>query len=167
MDRAFAEPAIRQFVDALWAEAISTLPEDAGLYTSTYTAELAERFSNPALAHRTAQIANDGSQKLPQRIIASAIDCLEAGGEMVHLTLVVAAWIAACAARGNTLPESHFDRIPRPDLRRGRASLPYRRAVVVDLLAPTAAAVLISSWASNAILVIACVLLLFYVPICN
>lgn len=108
VDRAFADPAIRQFVDALWGEAISTLPEDAGLDTSTYTAELAERFSNTALAHRTAQIANDGSQKLPQRIIASAIECLEAGTEFVHLTLVVAAWIAACAARGNTLPENHF-----------------------------------------------------------
>lgn len=108
VDRAFADPAIRQFVDALWGEAISTLPEDAGLDTKTYTAELAERFSNTALAHRTAQIANDGSQKLPQRIIASAIECLEAGTEFVHLTLVVAAWIAACAARGNTLPENHF-----------------------------------------------------------
>lgn len=108
VDRAFADPAIRQFVDALWAEAIPTLPEDAGLDTSAYTAELAERFSNTALAHRTAQIANDGSQKLPQRIIASAIECLEAGTEFVHLTLVVAAWIAACAARGKTLPEGHF-----------------------------------------------------------
>ncbi|WP_027037272.1 mannitol dehydrogenase family protein [Mesorhizobium ciceri] len=108
VDRAFADPAIRQFVDALWAEAIPTLPEDAGLDTSAYTAELAERFSNTALAHRTAQIANDGSQKLPQRIIASAIECLEAGTELVHLTLVVAAWIAACAARGKTLPAGHF-----------------------------------------------------------
>ncbi|TIN27505.1 MAG: mannitol dehydrogenase family protein [Mesorhizobium sp.] len=108
VDRAFADPAIRQFVDALWAEAIPTLPEDAGLDTASYTAELAERFSNTALAHRTAQIANDGSQKLPQRIIASAIECLEAGTELVHLTLVVAAWIAACAARGKTLPEGHF-----------------------------------------------------------
>ncbi len=108
VDRAFADPAIRQFVDALWAEAIPTLPEDAGLDTKTYTEELAERFSNTALAHRTAQIANDGSQKLPQRIIASAIECLEAGTEFVHLTLVVAAWIAACAARGKTLPENHF-----------------------------------------------------------
>jgi fructuronate reductase len=108
VDRAFADPAIRQFVDALWAEAIPTLPEDAGLDTSAYTAELAERFSNTALAHRTAQIANDGSQKLPQRIVASAIECLEAGTEFVHLTLVVAAWIAACAARGKTLPENHF-----------------------------------------------------------
>ncbi|CAN7263517.1 mannitol dehydrogenase family protein [Mesorhizobium sp. LjRoot246] len=108
VDRAFADPAIRQFVDRLWAEAIPTLPEGAGLDTGAYTAELAERFSNTALAHRTAQIANDGSQKLPQRIIASAIECLKAGTELVHLTLVVAAWIAACTARGKTLPEGHF-----------------------------------------------------------
>jgi fructuronate reductase len=108
VDSAFADPAIRRFVDALWQEAITTLPDDAGLDPSAYTAELAERFSNTALAHRTAQIANDGSQKLPQRIIASAVECLEAGTELVHLTLVVAAWIAACAARGKALPEGHF-----------------------------------------------------------
>ncbi|TIR45127.1 MAG: mannitol dehydrogenase family protein, partial [Mesorhizobium sp.] len=74
VDRAFADPAIRQFVDGLWAEAITTLPKDAGLDTADYTAQLAKRYSNTALAHRTAQIANDGSQKLPQRIIASAME---------------------------------------------------------------------------------------------
>ncbi|RUU52481.1 mannitol dehydrogenase family protein, partial [Mesorhizobium sp. M2C.T.Ca.TU.009.01.2.1] len=105
VDRAFADPAIRQFVDRLWAEAIPTLPQDAGLDTSAYTAELADRFSNTALAHRTAQIANDGSQKLPQRIVASALARLEAGLLPEHLSLVVAAWIAACAARGGPLPE--------------------------------------------------------------
>ncbi|RWE76895.1 MAG: mannitol dehydrogenase family protein [Mesorhizobium sp.] len=108
VDRAFADPAIRQFVDRLWAEAIPTLPQDAGLDTTAYTAELAGRFSNTALAHRTAQIANDGSQKLPQRIVASALARLEAGLLPEHLSLVVAAWIAACAARGGALPEVHF-----------------------------------------------------------
>ncbi|MDX8465602.1 mannitol dehydrogenase family protein [Mesorhizobium sp. VK23B] len=108
VDRAFADPAIRRFVDALWAEAIRTLPDDAGLDTTAYTAELAERFSNTALAHRTAQIANDGSQKLPQRIVASALARQEAGLLPEHLSLVVAAWIAACAARGSSLPQGHF-----------------------------------------------------------
>lgn len=108
VDRAFADPSIRQFVDRLWAEAIPTLPQDAGLDTTAYTAELADRFSNTALAHRTAQIANDGSQKLPQRIVASALARLEAGLLPEHLSLVVAAWIAACAARGGALPEGHF-----------------------------------------------------------
>jgi fructuronate reductase len=108
VDRAFADPAIRQFVDGLWAEAIPTLPRNAGLDTASYTAELAERFSNTALAHRTSQIGNDGSQKLPQRIVASALECLEAGTHPRHLTLVLAAWIAACEARGGTLPAGHF-----------------------------------------------------------
>ncbi|MFB9981989.1 mannitol dehydrogenase family protein [Mesorhizobium kowhaii] len=108
VDRAFADPAIRAFVDALWAEAIPTLPKNAGLDTASYTAELAERFSNTALAHRTAQIANDGSQKLPQRIVASAIERLRSGASPAHLMLVVAAWIAACEARGKSLPEAHF-----------------------------------------------------------
>ncbi|RAZ87274.1 mannitol dehydrogenase family protein [Mesorhizobium hawassense] len=108
VDRAFADPSIRQFVDRLWAEAVPTLPRDAGLDTVAYTVELAARFSNTALAHRTAQIANDGSQKLPQRIVASALARLKAGLLPEHLSLVAAAWIAACAARGGTLPESHF-----------------------------------------------------------
>ena len=108
VDRAFADQSIRQFVDRLWSEAIPTLPQDAGLDPIPYTAELAARFSNTALAHRTAQIANDGSQKLPQRIIASALARLERGMLPEHLSLVVAAWIAACAARGRTLPAGHF-----------------------------------------------------------
>lgn len=106
VDRAFADPQIRRFVDGLWAEAVPTLP--AGLDTADYTAQLAQRYTNPALAHRTAQIANDGSQKLPQRIIASALERLESGAAPSHLMLAVAAWIAACETRGVKLPQSHF-----------------------------------------------------------
>ena len=108
VSQAFADPAIRQVVDALWSEAIPTLPTGAGLNPAGYTAALAERFSNPGLVHLTAQIANDRSQKLPQRILAPARAQLEAGRPARHLALSVAAWIAACAARGRTLPRDHF-----------------------------------------------------------
>ncbi len=84
---AFSDPDIRGFVDRLWAEAIPTLPKDAGLEPQSYTAALAERFANPALVHRTAQIAMDGSQKLPQRILSTARARLEAGAPAPHLTL--------------------------------------------------------------------------------
>ena len=77
--KSFGDPAIRRFVQALWAEAAATLPDDVGLDTQRYVRELTERFDNTALAHRTAQIANDGSQKLPQRIIGTALDRLAAG----------------------------------------------------------------------------------------
>ena len=106
--KSFGDPAIRGFVQALWAEAIPTLPGDAGLDPAAYTKALTERFDNTALAHRTAQIANDGSQKLPQRIVGSALDQLEAGAEARHLMLVVAAWIRAAELRGSELPAGHF-----------------------------------------------------------
>lgn len=105
---AFGDPAIRTFVDGLWAEAITTLPQSSGLDPQDYIRQLGVRFANTALAHRTAQIANDGSQKLPQRIIAAAKDRIQAGGSATHLMLVVAAWIAAVEARGKTLAENHF-----------------------------------------------------------
>lgn len=108
VDTGFGDPAIRRFVDGLWAEAVQTLPTDAGLDTSAYTKRLAERYGNTALAHQTKQIALDGSQKLPQRIVASALSRLAAGGRADHLALTPAAWIAACEARGTTLPANHF-----------------------------------------------------------
>jgi fructuronate reductase len=106
--KSFGDPAIRAFVKALWAEAAPTLPGDAGLDPESYVAALTERFDNTALQHRTAQIAYDGSQKLPQRIIGSALDRLAAGAGADHLMLAVAAWIRAAELRGTKLPASHF-----------------------------------------------------------
>lgn len=106
--KSFGDPAIRRFVKALWDEAAATLPKDAGLDPQAYVAALTDRFDNTALAHRTAQIANDGSQKLPQRIIGSALDRLEAGKSASHLMLAVAGWIRACELRGGDLPAGHF-----------------------------------------------------------
>ena len=95
----FADQAIRDFVAGLWSEAIPTLPARAGLDAAAYTRKLATRYDNTALRHRTAQIATDGSQKLPQRVIATALDRVHEGGEIDHLMLVPAAWIAACEKR--------------------------------------------------------------------
>lgn len=108
VSEAFADPLIRKFVDRLWSEAIPSLPEGAGLRPQTYIADLRKRYDNPALKHRTAQIANDGSQKLPQRIFATALERVQTGGSARHLIMTTAAWIAACEARGGTLPSGHF-----------------------------------------------------------
>jgi fructuronate reductase len=70
---AFDDPRIHSFVQGLWNEAVATLKREAALDAAAYTGELAHRFDNPALMHRTAQIATDGSQKLPQRIIAPVL----------------------------------------------------------------------------------------------
>ncbi len=64
-----------------------------------YQGRLLERFANPAIRHRTAQIAIDGSQKLPQRLLATIRDQLQAGGPIRHLALAVAAWMRYAAGR--------------------------------------------------------------------
>ncbi|MFN6986358.1 MAG: mannitol dehydrogenase family protein, partial [Rhizobium oryzihabitans] len=58
-------------------------------------------FSNSALRHRTEQIANDGSQKLPQRVIVAALERIGRGLPANNLAMVVAAWIAALVSRPN------------------------------------------------------------------
>jgi fructuronate reductase len=51
------------------------------------------RFSNSALQHRTRQIAMDGSQKLPQRLLASLGERAARGQPFDVLALAVAAWM--------------------------------------------------------------------------
>jgi fructuronate reductase len=58
-----------------------------------YRDALLSRFLNPALKHRTWQIAMDGSQKLPQRLLGTIADGLAKGGPIDCATLGVAAWM--------------------------------------------------------------------------
>ena len=121
--KSFGDPAIRRFVEALWAEAAHDAsrrrrPRSEGLCRRTCRSVSTTR----RLQHRTAQIANDGSQKLPQRIIGSALDRLAAGAGANHLMLTVAAWIRAAELRGTKLPARPFHRSAR------RAARPDRRS---------------------------------------
>lgn len=97
VDRAIAEPALRRYVEALMREEIEpTLASIDGLADvdlAAYRARLIERFANPALAHRTAQIAMDGSQKIPQRWLGTLRERLVAHASIEHLALALAAWL--------------------------------------------------------------------------
>jgi fructuronate reductase len=59
-----------------------------------YQSALLRRFSCPRPAHRLAQIAEDGSQKIPIRVLAPLREQLAADGPMDGLVLIVAAWLA-------------------------------------------------------------------------
>ena len=52
-----------------------------------------DRYQNPAIEHRTWQIAMDGSQKLPQRILETVSDLLKHQRNFQGLALAIAAWI--------------------------------------------------------------------------
>jgi fructuronate reductase len=88
-----AIPAFRAFVERLWDEAGTTLDPPPGLDIPAYRRDLMARFSNPSLQHRTRQIAMDGSQKLPQRLLASIAARLDNGQAIEALALGVAGWI--------------------------------------------------------------------------
>ena len=88
-----AIPAFKAFVERLWDEAETTLNPPPGLDIPAYRADLMARFSNPSLQHRTRQIAMDGSQKLPQRLLASIAARLDADQSIEALSLGVAGWI--------------------------------------------------------------------------
>jgi fructuronate reductase len=89
-----ADPAFKRLIGDLMAKEIKptlSMPPDVDLVA--YGDALLERFSNTALKHRTWQIAMDGSQKLPQRLLGTIRDRLEAGQPFDRLALGVAAWM--------------------------------------------------------------------------
>jgi fructuronate reductase len=79
--------------------AARTLDPVPGVDLEDYMRQLMQRFANPRIAHRTIQIAMDSSQKLPQRILAPAVETLAAGGDAASFAKVVALWFAALHKR--------------------------------------------------------------------
>jgi fructuronate reductase len=88
------DAALAHFVSHLMnAEVTATLAVPPGTDVSAYKQALLARFRNSGLRHRTWQIATDGSQKLPQRLLGTIRDRLKAGAPIDGLALGVAAWM--------------------------------------------------------------------------
>ena len=95
-----ADPVFAQYVKNLWAqEIIPVLTPPPGTDLTEYANALFARYSNPSIRHRTWQIAMDGSQKLPQRILGTLN---EAHAPTPGLTLAVAAWMRYVGGRDET-----------------------------------------------------------------
>lgn len=88
-----AAPAHARLVRRHLAAAAVTV-KGLSIDLSAYADALVERFANPAIAHATAQIAMDGTQKLPQRITAPALEALAAGRAARPFLFALAAWVA-------------------------------------------------------------------------
>lgn len=70
-----------------------TLAPLPGIDLERYAGSLISRFENPFLAHQTLQIAMDGTQKLPQRILAPAVDAITNAHDISTFAFVTAAWM--------------------------------------------------------------------------
>ncbi|RZM33320.1 MAG: mannitol dehydrogenase family protein, partial [Sphingomonas sp.] len=90
---AMADAPFARLVHGLMTEEVMPTLEIPVAELSAYRDALIERFRNPALKHRTWQIAMDGSQKLPQRVLATLSDRLSHGLPIETHAMIVAAWM--------------------------------------------------------------------------
>jgi len=117
-----ADKTCRAWLEAWWTEASRhlTLPaEDLARYRQA----LLERFANPRMRHRLAQIAADGSQKLPIRILPVLRAERSTGRMPEGAVRVLTAWI--CHLRGAGVPVAD----PRADELVALAAGPLPKAV--------------------------------------
>ncbi|HEY1751558.1 MAG TPA: mannitol dehydrogenase family protein [Caulobacteraceae bacterium] len=101
---AMADPALAGFVERLMrADIAPSLAPAAGLDLAVYIGAVLQRFRNPAIRHQLAQIAWDGSQKLPFRLLGTIADALAAGRPIARLAVPVAAWMLFAARRARSV----------------------------------------------------------------
>ncbi len=98
---AMTDPVVRGWVDQWWELARRHVPLDEHTLTA-YRAELVDRFANPAIRHRLTQIAADGSQKLPVRVLPVLHAEVAAGRPARAALRPLAAWLLAL--RGDRRP---------------------------------------------------------------
>lgn len=98
------------FRDYVSTEVAASLTPPSGVDVAAYGQTVRERFANDALGHRCLQVAMDGTQKLPQRLLA----VLNAVARPRLATLFAAAW-AEFAAGDRVLEDPLAQRV-RADL---------------------------------------------------
>lgn len=90
--------AARGFLDE---DVIPTLRAPRGFDLAAYADSLLIRFANPNIEHQIAQIATDGSKKIPMRIVDTIVERRAAGHDARWATRALAGWIAF-VARGRS-----------------------------------------------------------------
>ena len=88
-----ADPIFATYVERLWAEIMPAVVPPDGADLPAYADALLSRFANTAIQHQTWQIAMDGSQKLPQRLLQTMQQNINEGRDVGALCLGVAAWM--------------------------------------------------------------------------
>jgi fructuronate reductase len=113
-----ADPHFQRFIGGELKEEIAPTLGMAKAETDAYAVKLLKRYSNTAMKHRTYQIAMDGSQKLPQRLLGTISDRLRAGAPIERLSLTLAAWMIYAQGKDFAASPSWCKTRWRPSLRR-------------------------------------------------
>jgi fructuronate reductase len=132
---AVADDTCRAWMEEWWSEVSRhlDLPEDV---VAAYRDALRNRFANPRMHHRLAQIAADGSQKLPVRILP-VLRAERAAGRMPSgAARALAAWVCHLRGIGAPVDDVRADAVvPLAD-----GPLPDAVRRVIDVLDPEVSA---------------------------
>ena len=90
---AMGAPWLERYITALMRDSADTLATARGLDISAYAEAVRTRFRNPAVRHALAQIAMDGSQKMPIRTLTTMSERLAAGKPVDAHCWALAAWL--------------------------------------------------------------------------
>ena len=107
---AITDPVCRDWVEQWWNEASGNLtipPEDIAAYRDA----LLKRFANPRIRHLLAQIAADGSQKLPVRILPTIRQERAEGRLPTGALRVIAAWVNHLRGAGAPVKDAAAERV--------------------------------------------------------
>ena len=90
---AMADPPLANFIARLLREDIAPTVAGSEIELESYIAMIERRFRSPEIDHKLAQIAWDGSQKLPIRILSTVQEALRARQPIARLSIAIAAWM--------------------------------------------------------------------------
>ncbi|RPE66576.1 fructuronate reductase [Pacificibacter maritimus] len=108
------DDTLLRLVQKHMTSAAATLAPIEGINFTQYALDLIARFKNPNIAHETLQIATDGSQKMPQRIFAPAVEALNADKSIAPFAFATACWLWFCRG-GDTATLGHPLLDPKSD----------------------------------------------------
>jgi fructuronate reductase len=132
---AVADETCRAWLEQWWTEASRhlTLPADQ---VAAYRDALLDRFANPRIRHRLDQIAADGSQKVPIRILPTLRLERAQGGMPQGATRALAAWVCHLRGLGAPVTDAHAEQVVKV----ADGPLPSAVRAVLATLAPEVAA---------------------------
>ncbi|HEY7960019.1 MAG TPA: mannitol dehydrogenase family protein, partial [Sphingomicrobium sp.] len=90
---AMSDAALASFVQRMVMDDIIPALQPSPIDLKRYAEATFARFRNPAIHHRLSQIAWDGSQKLPYRLLDTILEARASGRPIERLVVPIAAWI--------------------------------------------------------------------------
>jgi fructuronate reductase len=128
---AMGDAALAGFAERLMRDDIApSIVPPAEMDLSAYIDGVLRRFANPAIAHQLAQIAWDGSLKLPYRLLDTIRDARADGRSVARLAVPIAAWFRFIEQRART-GEPLVD--PRADALLARTGDPAALLTMADV----------------------------------